>query len=91
MCLVPVPLVQGDGDGPGALAQGGLQAAQHGQGGGHTVDRPLIAQGKTKAFEITRGFVHVGFLHLDIIKMRRGVHDDDPVGCLFADHLAMHL
>ena len=91
MCLVPVAFVQGDGDGPVALAQRGLQTAQHGQGGGDAGHIPLIAQGKSKAFEIAGGFVHVGFLHLDIVQVRRGVHDDDPVRCLFADHLPVHL
>ena len=83
--------VNGDGDFPFPLAQGGLQAAHQGQIGGDTLHLPLVMQGLCQPFKIARWLVHVGFCHLDVIGAGGGVHHDIAHGGRFTDHLFVDL
>ena len=58
-------LMERDAHLPLALAQRRLQLLQDREGRAHALDLPLLAKRHLQAFEIARGFVHVGLLHLD--------------------------
>ena len=88
---VVMPLVQGYGDLPIALAQRRLQPAQDGQISFDTVDLPLIVQGGGQPFKIARRFMHVRLGHVDIDRARRRIHLDVPRGRRLADDLLVNL
>ena len=69
-------LMERDAHLPIALAQGRLQFLEDAKRRGCAVDLPLVAQCRAQPFEIARGFVHVGFDHLDQHQPRGGVHGD---------------
>ena len=86
-----VVLVQRDGGFPAALAQNGLEFAHDGERGHDAFDLPLVLQRGAQTLQIARRLVHVGFLHLDVIELRCGVHDDVALGRGLTDDLTVHL
>ena len=84
-------VVHGDRDLPLSGAQGRLQLLQDRQIAFEILELPLARERQLESLQVTRGIVHVGLGHLDVVQLHQRVQLDVAGLGFLAHDLAMHL